>query len=186
MPTTNKLHFNNFLTIPRAGQRPAFCLYIELTDLYWYICFERTYTYMKSTKTHVRFIPFRTAFIKQFVPFVLLIGFLNTALFPSVFVLHKRAKSHAETLCDAQVNTSLTEYILEDCLQIYDPTLDGQEEDVDNLEKLYDEIDLLHSVVPHVYLQSDTDAIKARTCYCCLLICSCYNSSTPPPEQYFV
>lgn len=119
--------------------------------------------------------------VRQGIIYLLLISFLNTIIFPVNFYVI-RYISPAILYTDSGCNTSLSEYIIEDCLHINDPTPDSGEEDVNDIAAFAQDIDVMHQMhvlslfselitEPKKFHMKDNNPI-------CLFI----RRSTPPPE----
>ena len=119
---------------------------------------------------------------KQFTLFFLMIAFINTIIFPSVLLVVNHSTIQSQLSAESQGTSSLAEYILEDYLQICDSTTDAKEEDVEDLEKLYDEVDLLHYTNAVMLFHRDMSENNTYTQDKYPLRFFCYSSPTPPPE----
>jgi hypothetical protein len=114
----------------------------------------------------------------------LLLNFINTILFPTVFLVARYSTSQCQLMAESENPSSLTEYLLEDCLHVYDATSGEQEKDINDLEKLFDEeIDLYSQVSSYLYLRTEINKSKKYSQDKYPLTLSCYLSSTPPPER---
>lgn len=125
---------------------------------------------------------FYKAIGKQFVLFSLLLTFINTVVFPSFFLVVKQSNLSCQIGAEPKCTSSLTEYLLEDYLQVYDSTSDMNEEDITDLEKLFDEIDLLNYPNSHMGFHQGVYTIKKYAPDKYPLRLFCYSSPTPPPE----
>jgi hypothetical protein len=118
---------------------------------------------------------------RRWLGYVLLVCFLNTIVFPAIHVpvAIKKWQSLSST---SDCNTSLTEYILEDCLQIEDRAPAYPEEDVEDVLKTTDDLDLLDHMGLNI---SFAQLIKKNNTFRRvnqLLVHTFYSSPTPPPE----
>jgi hypothetical protein len=119
---------------------------------------------------------------KQVLLFFLLISFLNTSLFPSLFFAHRQCDSRELLTSEPESFFSLTEYILEDCLDIYDVTPNNRKNDISDIEELCDEVDLLNHSATNIHFWADTHKIHTYMQEKYPLLLSCFFSSSPPPE----
>jgi len=114
--------------------------------------------------------------------YVLLIGFLNTIVFPAHFLISKYVKT-ASGGNAPYVNASLIEYIVEDYLEISDPTPDAKETDVNDIEISLEDYEFLHHNSLFISYQIlKAEPVKYHTIDY-QLFNSYINNSTPPPEH---
>ena len=125
---------------------------------------------------------FYKAIGKQVVLFSLLVTFINTIVFPSFFLVVKHSSLSCQISATPECASSLTEYLLEDYLEVYDSTSDTKEEDIKDLEKLFDEVDLLNYPSSHMAFHQGVYTIKKYAPDKYPLRVFCYSSPTPPPE----
>jgi hypothetical protein len=110
---------------------------------------------------------------------LLLFSFLNTIFFPAI--CYPPAYQHSVT-ANNEHTSSLAEYVIEDYLGLTDPNSDSQEEDVNDIIKTTEDIDLIvyyntiitslaNSTLSVPYPELDSATVQ-----------SFYSCSTPPPE----
>lgn len=119
---------------------------------------------------------------KQVVLFSLLFAFINTIVFPSLILVAKQSNLKTLISAESERTSTLAEYILEGYLQVCDSTADDKEDDIKDVEKLFDEVDLLNHIHTRmVFQKGNCDVIKYIQDKYPLKFFS-YNSPTPPPE----
>jgi hypothetical protein len=131
-----------------------------------------------KNKTSALFI----ATSKQVLLFFLLISFLNTSLFPSLFLAHRQCNGIEVLTSESESCFSLTEYLLEDCLDIYDITPNSRKNDLSDIEELYDEVDLLNHSATNIHFWADAHKTNTYMQGKYPLLLSCFFSYNPPPE----
>jgi hypothetical protein len=121
---------------------------------------------------------------KQVLLFFLLISFLNTTVFPSLFLTNWQTTNLEQLSTELEGCASLAEFILEDCLDIVDITSDYRKNDSNDIEELSDEINLLNHAEIVISFHTSIYEIKSyRQKKYPLMLCW-YHSPTPPPECY--
>lgn len=121
---------------------------------------------------------------KQVLLFFLLFNFINTMVFPTVMSVSRASVFKSQLTSALENPSSLTEFILEECLQVDDATPDEQERDISDLEKLYDEeIDLLDALETGIAFQQGYNETQHYLGLKYPLTFPCSHSSTPPPES---
>jgi hypothetical protein len=121
---------------------------------------------------------------KQVLLFFLLFNFINTMVFPTVMSVSRASVFKSQLTSALENPSSLTEFILEECLQVDDATPDEQERDISDLEKLYDEeIDLLDALETGIAFQQWYNETQHYLGLKYPLTFPCSHSSTPPPES---
>jgi hypothetical protein len=119
---------------------------------------------------------------KQALLFFLLIAFINTIVFPYIAFIASPSSFKNKVSAESEMCSSLAEYIMEDCLDVVDTTPDSQEEDINDIEKLFDEVDFIHQLNSSLSFRTGIHEIKKYMQDRYPLMLSCYHSPTPPPE----
>ena len=115
--------------------------------------------------------------------YLLLIGFLNTIVFPTHFLVNKYVKAAFWNKVP-HANTSLVEYMVEEYFEITDPTNDANETDVNDIEislEDFDFLDYISLLITYPILEAKHLKYHSQDYQ---LFNSYINNSTPPPEHF--
>ncbi|QHT67155.1 hypothetical protein GXP67_11120 [Rhodocytophaga rosea] len=132
---------------------------------------------VNTNRPHKETIPL----LRRCIGFILLIGFINTMVFPTHSIVHYYVKS-ASLQCTSPSNANLVEYIVEDYLDITNPAADAQDTDVYDMEMSLEDVDFIH----HNGIVLFDEPIQVEPIYNIFEDYRLFNSyltqTTPPPE----
>ncbi len=136
---------------------------------------------MNTTRKHIHQQAQPIPSFRQWLGYVLLVCFLNPIIFPDIHVpvaIKKWQTSHSISAD----NTSPTEYLPEDYLDIEDLTPIHPGEDVEDILKTIDDLDLIdhEGLIINFIPLSEKNPIHNLVNL--LAILTYYSSPTPPPE----
>jgi hypothetical protein len=119
--------------------------------------------------------------VRMHIVYLLLIGFINTIVFPTHSIVHHYVQS-ASLRCISPDNANLVEYIVEDYLDITPPASEAEDTDVHDMEISLEDVDFIHSS-SSIFLN---EPLQAEPVYFTFEDYRLFNSylsrTTPPPE----